>query len=75
VTRPRKELHIVDPRNYEKAEAIYIMREKASAFMKIVGQTKDSTKAWAQKEKKDGIKRKNQNIYKEIKNRWEINKL
>jgi len=52
-----------------------LMKEQASACkaigMKIVGQTKDSTKAWAHKEKKDGIIRKTQKIYKELKYRWE----
>tara|TARA_R110000803_G_C11740125_1_gene290929 strand:+ start:43 stop:522 length:480 start_codon:yes stop_codon:yes gene_type:complete len=70
---------VAEAMGYEKMITYTLIREKGSACkaigMKIVGQTKDSTKSWARKEQKDGIKRKTQNIYKELKYRWEINKL
>jgi hypothetical protein len=66
---------VAEAMGYKKMITYTLIREKASACkaigMKIVGQTKDSTKAWAHKEKKDGIKRLAQEIYKELKYRWE----
>ncbi len=66
---------VAEAMGYEKMITYTLMKEQASACkaigMKIVGQTKDSTKAWAHKEKKDGIIRKTQKIYKELKYRWE----
>lgn len=61
---------------YKKMITYTLTDEKASACkaigMKIVGKTKDSTNAWKQKEKQDGIKRDSQEIYKKLKYRWEI---
>jgi hypothetical protein len=61
---------------YKKMITYTLTEERASACkaigMKIVSQTKDSTNAWKQKEKRDGIKRESQEIYKKLKYRWEI---
>lgn len=67
---------VAEAMGYEKMITYTLIREQASACkaigMKVVGQTKDSTKAWKSKEKKDGIIRRTQKIYKELKYRWEI---
>ena len=61
---------------YEKMVTYTLMKEQGSACkaigMKIVGQTRDSSKAWAAKKKQDGIERENQAVYHEKKYRWEL---
>lgn len=67
---------VAEAMGYKKMITYTLIKEKGAACkaigMKIVAQTKDSTNAWKNKEKKDGIKREQQNIYKELKYRWEI---
>ena len=61
---------------YEKMVTYTLLREQGSACkaigMKIAGETKDSSKSWAAKQKRDGIERQDQDVYRERKYRWEL---
>ena len=66
---------IADALGYQRMITYTLIEEKSAACkaigMRIVGKTKDSSKAWLNKQKQDGIVRQNQEIYKKIKYRWE----
>ncbi len=66
---------IADALGYQRMITYTLIEEKSAACkaigMKIVGQTKDNTNAWLNKQKQDGIVRQNQAIYKKPKYRWE----
>ena len=66
---------VADALGYQRMITYTLIEEKSSACkaigMRIVGQTKDSSKAWANKQKQDGIIRQHQSIYHKPKYRWE----
>ena len=66
---------VADALGYQRMITYTLIEEKSAACkaigMRIVGQTKDSSKAWFYKQKQDGIVRQHQSIYHKPKYRWE----
>jgi len=66
---------VADALGYQRMITYTLIEEKPAACkaigMRIVGQTKDSSKAWLNKQKQDGIVRQHQSIYHKPKYRWE----